>query len=230
MHFPPRIQIAGIRNQQEAQMLLDEGVDDLGFPLGPGVVQEDISETEAAEIISTLASEVSGVLITYLNQAQEIFEFCRRLGSGKVQLHGDISTPEAAKLKSLAPHLFVMKSLVVRPEGASTQILERQMTELTPFIDAFITDTYDPATGQKGATGKVHDWKVSQHLVAISSRPIILAGGLNPENVAEAIRQVKPAAVDSHTGVEAIDGSKDREKVRAFVDRAREAFRLIPRQ
>ena len=92
------------------------------------------------------------------------------------------------------------------------------------MLDAFITDTYDPETGRSGATGKVHDWSVSLELVKCSLKPVILAGGLGPDNVAAAIRQVGPAGVDSHTGVEGADGRKDPGLVRAFVDNARNAF------
>jgi len=94
----------------------------------------------------------------------------------------------------------------------------------SPVCDAFITDTFDPSTGASGATGRVHDWRVSAELVRSCLRPVILAGGLNPANVREAILSVCPAAVDVHTGVETSDGSKDPELVRAFVRAARVGF------
>src|SRR5438034_3926177 len=87
-----------------------------------------------------------------------------------------------------------------------------------------ITDTYTPATGAKGATGMVHDWDVSAELVRLSPRPLMLAGGLGPDNVAEAIERVRPAAVDAHTNLEDASGRKDRLKVRRFVAEARRAF------
>jgi phosphoribosylanthranilate isomerase len=73
----------------------------------------------------------------------------------------------------------------------------------------------------------VHDWDISAELVRISPRPLMLAGGLNPQNVAEAIEKVRPAAVDAHTGLEDASGRKDRLKVRTFVTEARKAFDRI---
>lgn len=93
-------------------------------------------------------------------------------------------------------------------------------------MDAFITDTYDPLTGASGATGKIHNWDVSRRIVEASQRPVILAGGLNPENVRDAILYVKPAGVDVHTGVEGPDGRKDEVLVKAFVSEAESAFAL----
>ena len=88
-------------------------------------------------------------------------------------------------------------------------------------MDGFITDTYAPETGASGATGRTHDWAVSRRLVQLSPKPVILAGGLTPANVRQAIATVGPAGVDVHTGVEDASGRKDRGKVLAFVAAAR---------
>jgi phosphoribosylanthranilate isomerase len=84
-------------------------------------------------------------------------------------------------------------------------------------VDAFITDTYDPTTGRSGATGKTHAWGVSRRLVELSPKPVILAGGLTPENVRAAVLAVRPAGVDVHTGVEGPDGRKAPRLVEHFV-------------
>jgi phosphoribosylanthranilate isomerase len=139
-----------------------------------------------------------------------------------VQLHGGISIAEIVKLKSLDPDLTVIKSLIVEDNNLAE--LESSVAAFGPHCDAFITDTYDPATGACGATGKTHDWDISRRLVDLSLRPVILAGGLNPENVRKAIAHVRPAGVDAHTGVEGPDGRKDVALVRAFVREARAAF------
>lgn len=219
------IQIAGIIDRQEARLLLNAGVDWLGFPLRLPVHREDLSEEAAAEIIASLKPPVAGVLITYLNDAKKILQLCQQLGTGKVQLHGDIAMTELRKLKSLAPKLYLIKSLVVRENNVPQ--LEFLVNELGMIVDAFITDTHDPATGATGATGKTHDWNISRRLVEISPRPVMLAGGLNPQNVRQAILQVHPAGVDAHTGVENDSGRKDREKVKTFVAQARAGFEEI---
>lgn len=216
------IQIAGISDQQEAEMLIACGVDWLGFPLRLTVHKEDLLETEAARIIKSLRPPHAGVLITYLSQADEIVALCHSLGAQKVQLHGDIVPAQLKAVKALDPDLFVIKSLIVRNNNHNE--LETEVRSLSPHVDAFITDTYDPESGACGATGKTHDWHVSRKLVQLSPRPVILAGGLTPENVARAIREVQPAAVDAHTGVEGANGRKDLRLVRAFVEQARTAF------
>jgi phosphoribosylanthranilate isomerase len=219
------IQIAGIIDAPEAQMLQQRGVHYLGFPLRLPVNREDLTESEAAMIIKGLAPPVFGVLITYLDEAKEIADFCHVLGARIVQLHGEIDRDELKRLKTRDPTLTVIKSLVVGMHD--DKALETMLSELSPFVDAFITDTFDPKTGASGATGKTHDWRVSRRLVELSDRPIILAGGLTPENVQKAILEVRPAGVDSHTGVEDSAGRKSREKVQKFLSEADEAFKLV---
>jgi len=216
------IQIAGVIDAVEARMLLECGVRFLGFPLRLPVHREDLSEAAAAAIIHGLPPSAHGVLITYLDRADEIAALCSQLGASVVQLHGDVARTELERLAARAPGLTVIKSLVV---GLHTPAaLEARVTELAECVDAFITDTWDPATGATGATGRTHDWAVSRRLVECSPRPVILAGGLTAENVAEAIRVVRPAGVDSHTGVEDAVGRKDRDKVARFVAAAQSAF------
>jgi phosphoribosylanthranilate isomerase len=219
------IQVAGVIDQAEAELLVKTGVQYLGFPLRLPVHQEDLSEHEAAAIIRTLQPPTRGVLITYLNRASEIAEFCAALGATVVQLHGDIAISELRSLKEHHPHLTIIKSLVIglHPEEQLLELVERT----TPYVDAYITDTFDPTTGAAGATGKTHDWRVSKRFVQYASRPVILAGGLYPGNVREAILEVQPAGVDAHTGLEDGTGRKSEEKVRTFVREAREAFRLL---
>jgi len=165
---------------------------------------------------------VRAVLITYLLDAEEIRALAMALGVAAVQLHGDVCTSEIVRLREVAPSMLVIKSLVVRSDNADA--LVDAVAQFAPHVDAFITDTFDPVTGATGATGRTHDWAVSARLVAASSRPVILAGGLDPSNVAAAIARVGPAGVDVHTGVEGPDGRKRRDLVAAFVTSARAAL------
>lgn len=145
------------------------------------------------------------MLITYEEDPARLVGLCRFLNVGAVQLHADIPPESLAGIKALAP-LFIIKSYVVGRESSGPEAFARAYS---PVCDAFITDTFDPATGASGAagTGQVHDWAVSAELVRRSPRPVILAGGLNPANVRRAILAVRPA--DVHAGVEGPDGSKD---------------------
>lgn len=219
------VQIAGIHDEAEAQLLQRCGVKYLGFPLRLPVNQEDISEQRASTIISRLRPPVFAVVITYLDKAEDIAEFCTALGARIVQLHGDIDAGELRRLKRMAPGLLVIKSLIV---GLHTQgALESSVATLSSYVDAFITDSYDPASGATGATGKTHDWTISRRLVDLSPRPVILAGGLEPDNVRRAILEVRPAGVDAHTGVEDDSGRKSSDKVSAFVAEAEAGFCLM---
>jgi len=219
------VQVAGVIDWAEARLLIDCGVSYLGFPLRLPVNAEDLSEEEAAEIIAGFPSGVKGVLITYLDRAEEVIAFCRKLDVDVVQLHGPIEAEELAKIKTAWPGLAVIKSLIVR--GDNLDDLKLQIDVTSPYVDAYITDSFDPATGAEGATGKTHDWAIDRALVAISPKPVILAGGLNADNVREAILAAHPFGVDVHTGIEGPDGRKVPTLIRRFVDEARKGFAAI---
>lgn len=219
------IQIAGVIDKEEAKLLMELGVDYLGFPLRLPVNKEDLTEDEAVEVIKIITPPHQSVLITYLNKADEIISFCDKLNVKIVQLHGDISFDELVKTKTLRPDLEIIKSLVVASDNYDK--LVNIVETFSPWVDAFITDTFDPVTGAEGATGKTHDWSISKKLVELSPKPVIIAGGLNPKNVRQAILEIKPAGVDVHTGVELPNGRKSAELIKAFVKESKEGFDLI---
>ncbi|SCF07983.1 phosphoribosylanthranilate isomerase [Micromonospora matsumotoense] len=216
------IQVAGVIDQDEADLICAEGADWLGFALRLPAKNEDLSEAAAAAIVAAIQPRHRGVLITYLTEAEEIRQFCAELGVTAVQLHGDVDPAQLRRLRQIDPDLYVLKSLVVKEDNIDE--LTKIVDESAEWVDMYITDSFNPATGAKGATGLVHDWSVSAELVRVAPRPLMLAGGLNPDNVAAAIAAVRPAAVDAHTGLEGADRRKDRAKVRRFVTVARQAF------
>ena len=132
-------------------MLIAAGVDWLGFPLRLAVHREDLAEDEAAEIIRMLPPEHPGVLITYLDTAAAIARLCRKLGARHAQVHGEMPPSGLLLLRELSPKLFIIKGLIVRDDDEDE--LLGTMHEYERCVDAFITDTYDPATGACGATG-----------------------------------------------------------------------------
>ena len=213
------VQIAGIVDELEARMLVDSGVDLLGIPLGAPVHNENLTERDVARIAGDPACRGRVVLITYLDKAGDILLLCRNLEIGIVQLHGEIKSDEIARLRSMDPELRIVKSLVIGQSDIASQ-----MEATGGLVDAFITDTFDEKTGARGATGMTHDWRKSRAIVQRSLLPVMLAGGLNHRNVARAIREVGPAGVDVHTGVEDARDRKVPELVRAFVAQARAAF------
>lgn len=205
--------------------MVDLGVDWLGFPFRLDHHPEDLTEQEAKAIIATLPPTVTPVLITYLTEAREILDLSRFLGTRLVQLHGPARPDLGRQLKNSAPELGLIRSLIARP--APIAEWEAVLEAWAPWVGYFLTDSYDPETGASGATGKTHDWEISRKLASISKRPLLLAGGLHSGNVTEAIRRVRPAGVDAHTGVENASGAKDPERLRSFVAAARQAFSEI---
>jgi phosphoribosylanthranilate isomerase len=220
----PFIQIAGIKNIEEARIVIACGVDYLGFPLRLNVHTADLPEAEAARIMQELKNTCHCVLITYLNNANEILNFMNYLHTHYVQLHGDIEVEELKKIKSLNKNIFIIKSLVVRENNEEQ--LHSDVKKFESLVNVFITDTFDSHTGASGATGKVHDWSVSQKLVKATSLPVILAGGLTSDNVGKTIKTVKPAGVDSHTGVEDEFGNKNAVLIKKFIQEINAAYDL----
>jgi phosphoribosylanthranilate isomerase len=212
-----RVQIAGVSSLEEALECERAGVDALGFTVRlPTGVHDGLTEAKARSIIAALPPFISTVAITYVGNAREAVELCRFLGASALQLHGEFPMQDLPLIRAGLPHLKIIRAVHVtgREAAAKARSLERH-------VDAIILDTYDAESGRGGATGKRHDWSVSRQIVEKSRLPIILAGGLTPENVVEAIETIRPWAVDVHTGVENPDGTRSFEKIRAFVERAK---------
>ena len=134
---PGAVQIAGVHDLDEAELLASCGVDFVGVPLRLGYHAEDCTAREAARIVAALAGRVETVLITYLEDPVEIASFARSLGVGWVQLHAAIAPASVAVLRSRAPELQLAKSLVVR--GNDLAALTSTMDAHTPHVDAFLT-------------------------------------------------------------------------------------------
>ncbi|MBI1862003.1 MAG: phosphoribosylanthranilate isomerase [Deltaproteobacteria bacterium] len=215
------IQIAGALDREDAQTLITAGVDEVALPVGPHLKTPELSEETAAELFHFLKGRVFSRVITYSTKAHEVIALMKKLGTSRVQLHGKISGEEVSALRR-AGEYHIIKSFAVglTPKDA----LLAQVREYAPNVDGFLLDTYDPADGSTGATGKLHDWEISAEIVKMAGRPVILAGGLNENNVERAVRVVRPYGVDAHTGVESAGGRKDLCKVELFVERARLAL------
>ena len=223
------IQIAGVHDQDEAELIIAAGATHIGLPLRLPDGREDLSEPDARALVRAIAGRIETVLITYQTDPDDILKFAAWLGVTGIQLHSAVSETTVSRLRQLESRVFVLQSLVVQAEcamdgvvqGDNLRALLQTAKRCAPYVDAFITDTYDARTGRRGATGMTHDWSVSATLVQLIDRPIILAGGITPANVADAVHSVRPAGVDAHTGVEdPHTGRKCPERLRAFVDGA----------
>ena len=186
----------------------------------PTGIHDDLTTDKARDIIRRLPNDILTVVITYVNQARQAADLVEQVGAGAIQFHGGISQTQIRLFRDLCPLVKTIGRVTVHNHSA---ILSSRRFR-APQWDAIILDSIDTNTGKRGATGLTHDWSISAKIVLQSSIPVILAGGLTPENVANAIRTVRPHAVDAHTGLEDEDGSRNYKKIDQFASIAREAF------
>lgn len=212
-----RVQIAGVSSLEEALYIADQGGDALGFTLRlPSGVHDELTETKAKGIVAALPPFVSAVVITYVDTPQAAIDLCRRVGADTLQLHGSFPDRQIDMIRAGLPHLKVIRAVhVTGPEAIE------HASRLQRRVDALILDTFDAPSGRGGATGLTHDWSISRQIVEAVRVPVILAGGLHPGNLAEAIAEVRPWGVDVHTGVEDADGSRNFSKIAEFIRIAR---------
>ena len=158
---------------------------------------------------------MKSVLVMVPGGIEEIEEAYAVVRPDALQLHGHC-LPEAEEIKAVTPGAALIRGIILSG-GEASGVVE----EVASF-DAVLLDTHVP--GKHGGTGVVHDWDTSRRICEeIRPRRLILAGGLRPSNVLEAIKKVKPYAVDVSTGVEADTGVKSPGKIRDFIERVREA-------
>lgn len=200
-----RVKICGITRLEDALEAVRLGADALGFNFWPPSKRYCAPEA-ARRIIARLPPFVATVGVFVNQPREEILQAIAQAGIGVVQLHGDETPDQCAAFA--AP---VIKAL--RVEGASS------LSKMEGYaVSAFLLDT--PTEGF-GGSGKTFDWSLVHR--AGRERPILLAGGLTPENVAKAIKEVRPYGVDVASGVESAPGIKDPDKMARFIAAAKEA-------
>jgi phosphoribosylanthranilate isomerase len=206
-----RVKICGITNAADALAAVDAGANLLGFNFYEGSPRH-IDEAEAAKIRRQLPKKVEAVGIFVNSPLAEVTNVCKSLKLDAAQLHGDESPETVAEV---ARSFTVWKAFRVDPDFALGTLDEYA------GASAFLFDA--ARAGQYGGTGRTSDWEVARR-AAIKHR-IILAGGLNVENVAAAVRIVRPYAVDVASGVESKPGKKDHGRMREFIQEVRRAER-----
>lgn len=195
-----KIKICGITNLEDALLATELGADALGFifvPSSPRAVTPDA----AKDIIAQLPPFVTKAGVFVNSSIEEILRIQQLCGLDVLQLHGDETPDFCRKLRGK-----IIKVIRVKDEAS-----------LTPMKDyhpgAFLLDTYQ--AGKPGGTGEIFNWELA--VKAKQYGKIILSGGLNPENVQQAILQVHPYAVDVASGVESAPGRKDHQRLRDFI-------------
>jgi len=202
MAFRTRIKVCGITCQEDSRTAVAAGADGLGFIFvepSPRLVEPDMVRSITDEL-PPFVDRVGVFRDQEMEVVEELIHYCRLT---LVQLHGSES-PEYCKKISCK----VIKSFSIQPESG-----HEELAGYADAVSGFLLDTYHK--DMAGGTGKAFDWKLVDQVKPPG--PVILAGGLTPENIGEAIRQVKPYAVDVNSGVEYQPGRKDSDKLKSFV-------------
>ena len=213
------VKICGNTNLADALLAVNAGADAVGFVFGES--KRRVTPEQVAAITLELPGTVEKIGVIVNEMPQRVAEIVRIAGLTGVQLQGD-ETPEfTGDLRRLG-----LRRLVKTVQAsAGVDMLASRIAQYRSVVDSILLDSGSPA--ERGGTGKRFAWKDAAVQLANVSVPVIVAGGLNPENVEEAIMTLRPWGVDVVTGVEREPGKKDPEKIAAFINAARRADKNV---
>jgi phosphoribosylanthranilate isomerase len=227
MNRNAKVKICGNTNVEDAILAAEAGADAIGV-IYVANTKRYIDLEAAKRIFDAVPIFVSKVVVLTLDNdpiktVHDKIKLIADTGADCIQLHGDEPVELIADLREfMTDRIRIIKKIGVG--GAKKKCLENALA-YESVVDALLLDTV--TGGAIGGTGKEHDWNISKEIVATVKKPVILAGGLNPDNVANAIALVKPYAVDVSSGVEREVRRKDAAKVSSFIEAAKSA--TIPR-
>lgn len=205
-----RVKICGIMNSDELAVALQAGADAVGFVVEIEDSRHCISAEEAADLIRRVPVYTKSVAVIHPRDVDDALQLAELTGADVLQLHSSLPPSDIMELKGRVRQKLVVA--VAADDGG------QQAESYESVADAILLDSM--VEGKLGGTGKVHDWDKSAGIARSLQVPVILAGGLDPENVVQAIEQVRPYAVDVSSGTET-GGRKDPFKVHAFVEKVR---------
>lgn len=207
-----RVKICCISSKEEAQQVIKYGASGLGLvgnmPSGPGVIGDDLIN----DITQIVPPAVSSFLLTSETTADAIINHYKKVYTNTIQLVDELKNEEYQILRSELPWVKLVQVIHVIDENSVTEAVEKSQ-----FVDAILLDSGNPNLQVKelGGTGRTHNWAISKKIREEINIPLFLAGGLNPDNVREAIDFVQPFGVDICSGVRT-DGKLDEKKLDAF--------------
>ena len=215
-----RVKICGIREEADIDTVVKADADAAGFLVGQVHPSPDfILASTAARLAKMLPPYITPVLVTHLTDPEEIKEIVDKSAIFSVQLHGGCTYDSVKELNRLLPN-YVKLIFSAHVVGDT---VEPDLDLFYPLIDAVLLDSYNKDKDAVGGTGIVHNWEISAEIVKISPVPVILAGGLSVDNVAEAVRSVCPYGVDANSSLKDKDGKRDPVQCREFVRVAKKA-------
>jgi phosphoribosylanthranilate isomerase len=212
-----KVKICCIASIAEAKLAINAGADAIGLvarmPSGPGPIADEL----IAEIAKTIPPQIFSFLLTSEQSSAKIIDHIKRTGVTTVQIVDDLNEGSYDHIRKELPQIKIVQVLHVNGEETIEQALQLQN-----HVDYFLLDSGNPKAEIKtlGGTGKVHDWKISHRLVKQVDVPVFLAGGLNFENVRQAIEMVQPYGVDVCSGVRT-NGNLDSVKLEKFLQTAK---------
>jgi len=205
-----RVKICGITRKEDLDAAAAAGADAVGFVVGTAASPRNISLEKAEKLIRQVPPFVKSVLVTVPTSLDELAETSEKLNPDAIQVHGK-NLPAAVYVRLKFP-----KTPLIGAVNANSPNALETASRVSEIFDAVLLDSF--VDGRYGGTGIVHDSELSKRVKqAIYPTPLILAGGLTPENVKAAVQFVQPYAVDVSSGVELRPGVKDPKKVLAFV-------------
>ncbi|MDQ2072805.1 phosphoribosylanthranilate isomerase [Haloarcula sp. H-GB4] len=207
-----RVKICGVTDSADRDAVVRAGTDAVGVIHGvPVDTPREVNEETAETLVKGVPPFVTSVLVTMPTTVQEAVRRIDRVEPDAVQVHDSLSPAELGALNSRVTQDIIA---VVGTDAPT-------IADYAAHADALLVDSVDADGG--GGTGETHDWERTRDLVDSLDVPVVLAGGLTPENVAEAVETVAPFAVDVASGVESAGGTKDHDAVGRFVRNAKRA-------
>jgi phosphoribosylanthranilate isomerase len=207
-----RIKVCCIASIREARMAIEQGAAAVGLvsamPSGPGPIPEDL----IAEIAATIPPGVGSFLLTCQQNVDAIIDQQKRLGVNTIQICDRLPPGSYEQLREALPGISLVQVVhVTGPESVEEAIA------IAPEVNAILLDSGNQSLPIKelGGTGRTHDWNLSRAIREAIDVPLFLAGGLKPENVAAAIREVQPFGIDVCSGLRT-EGQLDPQKLAAF--------------
>jgi phosphoribosylanthranilate isomerase len=209
------VKVCGLTREEDLAVAVAAGADAVGFLVGVPSSPRNLTLERTKTLLKQVPLFVDSVVVTAPKSIEWLLEVCERLKPSTIQIHGK------KQLDSLEIHETITSTRLIKTVYVTEDAFNEKVIEDLKMFDAVLMDSF--SRGQYGGTGKVHDWILSRQIrEAVAPVPVILAGGLKPENVKEAVLAVEPYAVDVASGVEANPGVKDPMKVRAFVENAKQ--------
>lgn len=217
----PRVKICGMKTAGDIELAVSCGADAVGFITEvPVNTPRKLDSKTAAELVKQVPLFVDSVLVIMPADAREALELIEKTKPDVVQLHNALSAEETEIIRNNTSRKIIRTfTIPVESRKMPSDMMSQINTMFeSDLIDGILLDS--GKAGVSGGTGLVHDWSISKEVVENTEAPVILAGGLKPENVKNAVTQVRPFAVDTASGVET-NGKKDPAKVCRFIEEAR---------